>query len=140
MSVTSRWKAASLWSLLTAGVLAAATARADDNPWAVGSNWMVLRAGYAHSGADGAGEGGGGYGVGPFFRKLYNTGDDFSRVRTSGFIATGFDAPVASHQMLGFDIRMARVMSENKPENPVFGAGQLEASHWSMKLTYAIAY
>ena len=79
-------------------------------------------------------------GVGPFYRKLYRTGSDFSRVATSGFVASGFDAQVASNQMLGFDVRLARVASENKPVNPVFGAGQAEATHWSMKLGYAITY
>ena len=220
MSVTWRWKSAvSLLSVLVAGILTVATARADDDPWASGSDWMYLRAGYAHSGAAGAGNGGAGYGlgfrhflkpsrvsdwrvlgikplgflpwtlfkswsvgafveydvvgrfgtaseidvpaaieltrhirwkssarpyvtlgVGPFFRKMYNTGSDFSRVRTSGFVATGFDAPVAPHQLLGFDVRTARVMSENKPVNPVFGPGQQESTHWSMKLMYAITY
>jgi hypothetical protein len=184
--------------LLAVGVLAAAAARADDNPWAPGANWMYLRAGYflkpskvsdwkvlgieplgflpwtlfkswsvggfveydvmgrfgtasdiempaaieltRHMRWKSAAKPYLTFGVGPFFRKLYHTGSDFSRVRTSGFIASGFDAPVGSHQMLGFDVRMARVMSENKPVNPVFGAGQQEASHWSMKLAYAIAY
>src|SRR5262245_44692701 len=81
-----------------------------------------------------------GIGIGPFYRKLYNTGSDFSVVRTSGFLTTGVDAPIASNQLLGFDIRLARVMSENNPVNPVFGGGQNEATHWSMKLTYAIDY
>jgi hypothetical protein len=201
------------------GVLSAATGSADRNPWDPGRNWMYVRAGYAHSSADGSGNGGAGYaigfrhmlatsrvsdwrllgvkplglldwtlfknfsiggfveydvlsrfgtasevevpaaleltrhimwksvakpylalGVGPFYRKLYNTGSDFSIVRTSGFLATGIDAPVASNQVLGVDVRLARVMSENLPVNPVFGGGQHEATHWSMKLTYAIDY
>ena len=79
-------------------------------------------------------------GSGPFYRKLYKTGQDFSRVKTSGFLATGFDAPVATHQMLGFDMRYARVASENIPVNPVFGPGEPKATHWSLKLSYAITY
>ncbi len=218
--MTSRWNAAGWIALLASSVACAATARADDkNLWAPGSNWLYVRAGYAHSSANGSGNGGAGYGVGfrhflnpshvndwkvlgikplgflhwtlfrrwsiggfveydvigrygsasdveipaaveltrhimwksvarpyvtlgvgPFYRKLYNTGDDFSIVRTSGFLATGVDAPIAPHQMLGFDVRLARVMSENVPANPVFGGGELEASHWSMKLSYAVAY
>ena len=210
---------AGLLAALACGTLAASAARADDNPWDAGSNWMYLRAGLAHSAATGAGDGGAGYGigfrhmlkpskvnnwkvlgikplgflrwtmfkrwsvggfveydvlgrygsaaeievpaalemtrfiywksaarpyvtlgVGPFYRKMYKTGADFSNVRTSGFLATGFDAPVSSNQMIGFDARMARVQSENKPVNPVFGAGAFEASHWSLKLTYSITY
>ena len=210
---------AGLLSVLACGTLPASIARADIDPWAVGSNWMMLRAGFARSSSDGAGNAGAGYGigfrhvlktsrvdrwrvlgikplgflhwtvfkdwsvggfaeynvlgrygsaadievpaafemtrfiawrsaakpyvslgVGPHYRKMYNTGADFSNVRTSGFVATGFDAPVSSNQMLGFDIRMARVQSENKPVNPVFGSGSFEASHWSLKLSYSIIY
>ena len=210
---------AGLLAVLACGALAASAARADDNPWDVGSNWMFVRAGFARSAADGAGNAGAGYGVGfrhvlkpskvndwrvlgikplgflhwtlfkgwsvggfveynvlgrfgtssdievpaavemtrfihwksaakpyvtlgvgPHYRKMYNTGADFSQVRTSAFVATGFDAPVASNQMLGFDMRMARVQSENKPVNPVFGGGSFEATHWSLKLSYSIIY
>ena len=210
---------AGLLAGLACGALAVSAAHADGNPWAVGSNWMYLRAGFARNAADGAGNGGAGYGIGfrhmlkpsrldawrvlgikplgllhwtvfkdwsvggfvefntlgrygtasdievpaalemtrfinwksaakpylslgigPHYRKLYNTGSDFSYVRTSGFLAAGFDAPISTSQMLGFDARMARVQSENKPVNPVFGGGSFEASHWSFKLTYSIVY
>jgi hypothetical protein len=215
-----RWTATALLLVATlCGALGAAVARADDDPWDAGSNWMFLRAGMARNAADGAGNGGAGYGigfrhflkpsrvsdwkvvgikplgmlhwtlfkqwsiggfaeydvlgrygsaadievpaavelsrymmwrsaarpyvsfgVGPFYRKLYKTGSDFSRVKTSGFVAVGFDAPVTSSQILGFDVRVARVQSQNEPVNPVFGGGQFEANHWSAKLTYSIAY
>jgi outer membrane protein W len=220
VTISRRWKLmAALLAVLACGTLAAAAARADDDPWNVGSNWMFVRAGFARSSADGAGNAGAGYGigfrhvlkpsrvnewkvigikplgflhwtffkdwsvggfveynvlgrygsaadievpaaiemtryikwksaakpyvtlgVGPHYRKMYNTGSDFSIVRTSGFVATGFDAPVTSNQMLGFDVRLARVQSENKPVNPVFGSGAFESSHWSLKLTYSIVY
>ena len=218
--LTQRWKLmAGLLAGLACGALATSAARADDNPWDAGSNWMYVRAGLARSASQGAGNAGAGYGigfrhvlrpskvnnwkvlgikplgllhwtvfkdwsiggfveyntlgrfgsasdieipaalemthfigwksaakpyvtlgVGPHLRKLYNTGADFSNVRTSGFIAAGFDAPVSSNQMLGFDVRMARVQSENKPVNPVFGGGSFESSHWSLKLSYSIVY
>lgn len=81
-----------------------------------------------------------GFGGGPFYRKTSGTGQDFSNVKFAGFLNGGIDAPVAKHQMLGFDVRMARAANENDPPNPVFGAGQSEASHWSYKLTYSIVY
>jgi len=191
----------------------------DDNPWDAGSNWLYLRAGFARSGADGAGNGGGGYGVGfrhmlrpsrmsdwrvagirplrflhwtlfkqwsvggfveydvlgrfgsaqdvevpvaveltrhirwksaakpyvsfglgQFYRKTYNTGRDFAYSKTAGFVAGGVDAPVTNNQLLGVDVRMAVVESENTPVNPVFGPGSPQASHWSFKLSYSYAY
>ena len=51
-----------LLSVLGAG-LAAGSARAQD-PWAAGSNWLSVRAGYALSKVEGSGHGGGGYGFG----------------------------------------------------------------------------
>jgi len=89
-------------------------------------------------------------GTGPFYRKTYRTGNDFARVTVGNFVATGFDTPVAPNQMLGFDVRLARVNSENNPVNPVFGAGQNKvtdsggvnhkATHWSAKLAYSVHY
>lgn len=220
MIFTKRWiHVAAVFAVMACGSLAASAARADNDPWDAGSNWMYLRGGLARNGAMGAGNGGAGYGIGfrhmlkpskvnnwkvlglkplgflhwtlfnnwslggfveydvlgrygsaqdvevpvaaemtryihwksaarpyitlgagPFYRKVYKTGNDFSRVKTSGFLATGFDAPVASNQMLGFDVRMARVASENIPVNPVFGPGEPKATHWSIKLSYALTY
>ncbi len=213
--------------------IASSAARADDNPWDPGSNWLYLRGGYAKSAAVGAGNGGAGYGFGfrhmltpskvnewsvlghrplgilhwtlfknwsfggfaeydvlgrygtaeeieipvaldltrhlmwktsarpyvtigggPFYRKTYKTGADSRRVAMSGFVASGFDAIIAPGQMLGLDVRLARVDSEHKPINPVFGAGgsvtndprfgirvrDTEATHWSVKLSYALTY
>jgi hypothetical protein len=79
-------------------------------------------------------------GFGPFYRKTYGTSADFGRVAVSGYVAGGFDARVAPGQLLGIDARLARVDSENTPPNPVFGPGQNEASHWSVKLVYSLAY
>jgi hypothetical protein len=79
-------------------------------------------------------------GFGPHYRKTYGTGEDFGRIAVSGFVAGGFDVAIAEGQMLGIDVRLARVDAENKPANPVFGPGQNEATHWSVKLAYTLAY
>ncbi len=214
-----RWLAiAGLAALVASGVQVAA-ARAADNPWGAGANWIYLRAGFAHSSVDGGGNGGAGYGMGfrhmlkpshvnewrvlgvkplgflrwtvfrdwslggsveynvvgrygsaseieipatfdmtryilwkseakpyvtlgfgPYYRKLYNTGSDLSKIVPSAFLGTGFDMPVSNHQLVGFDLRMARVASENKPVNPVFGGGSYISNHWSFKVAYAVTY
>lgn len=233
----SMWRWAAAGGLLASLALVAA-ARADDDPWRANGNWLYVRGGYAKSDANGAANGGAGYGfgfrhmltpskldqwallgrrpfhplhwtlfkswsfggfveydvlgsygsareveipaaleltrhimwksaahpymtigAGPFYRKTYGTGDDFGRVALTAFFASGFDAPVGSHQLLGIDVRAALVDSENKPINPVFGSGgnvhsifydkngqqlievrNAQAIHWSLKLSYAVAY
>ena len=79
-------------------------------------------------------------GAGPYYHKSYRTGNDYARVAIASFLSTGMDTPVAPNQMLGFDIRLARVRSEISPANPVFGGGQPRATHWSAKLSYAVHY
>lgn len=79
-------------------------------------------------------------GMGTFHRKTYRTGTDLSHTAVAGFVSTGFDARIASNQMLGVDARLARVPSENSPPNPVFGGGTSEATHWSVKLSYSVTY
>ena len=79
-----------------------------------------------------------GLGGGWFYRKSYGTGDDFGRGVRGLYLAGGFNAPVTDRQMLGLDIRLARLDSKNIPVNPVFGAGQPTATHVSIKLSYAI--
>ncbi len=80
------------------------------------------------------------FGFGAFHRKTYRTGDDFSKTSIGSFVATGFDARIADRQLLGFDARLARVPNENSPPNPVFGGGASTATHWSLKLQYAVTY
>jgi hypothetical protein len=79
-------------------------------------------------------------GFGSFHRKTTNTGNDFSRTVVCGFIDGGVDMSVASNQLLGVDVRFARVDGENPNNNPVFGTGESSATHWSVKLGYAIQY
>jgi outer membrane protein W len=61
----SPWTLAlALFCIAAAGAAAVGPACAEDNPWAPGTQWLTLRAGYAKSSVEGAGEGGGGYGFG----------------------------------------------------------------------------
>jgi hypothetical protein len=50
--------------LMIAGLLAAAPARAVDDPWTPGTSWLSIRAGYAKFAAVNAPNGAAGYGVG----------------------------------------------------------------------------
>ena len=79
-------------------------------------------------------------GTGPFYRKTYQTGNDLRVVNFGGYVASGFDVPVGPSQMLGFDFRIAHVDGKNKPVNPVFGPGQVTATHWGLKLAYSVVY
>jgi outer membrane protein W len=79
-----------------------------------------------------------GVGGGWFYRKSYGTGSDSGRGVRGLYLAGGFNAPIADRQTLGLDVRLARLDSENRPANPVFGAGTATATHVSIKLNYAI--
>lgn len=81
-----------------------------------------------------------GLGAGPFYRKTYRTGSDQAVVAVGGYLTTGMNLLVAPSQLVGLDLRLARVDARNVPPNPVFGGGETEATHWSIKLNYAITY
>lgn len=81
-----------------------------------------------------------GAGFGPFYRKTYRTGDDHVTRKTGYYLTAGMNTPVAPMQLLGLDLRWARVGNKNDPPSPVFGSGQVEATHWSIKLNYSVAY
>jgi outer membrane protein W len=205
---------------LVASAVAVGSARAADNdPWNAGATWLSVRAGYAKNSAPGAGNGGGGYGIGfshmlgttpigrwqilglkplgwlhwsvfkdfslggyvhydvlgrvgeaseievpatieivrhfraknsphtylgagmgPFYRKTYRTGNDQVALVTGCYGTTGVNALVAPNQLLGLDLRWARVVNKNDPPNPVFGVGGGGATHWSVKLNYSFTY
>ncbi len=81
-----------------------------------------------------------GVGAGMFYRKLYRTGNDFGRVKPGAYVVFGTNAPLDARQVLGIDLRVARVNGENVGGNPVFGPGTPKVSHWSIKFNYSIAY
>jgi hypothetical protein len=213
---TTAAAAAVLATLLVAAC--AGAARADDDPFDTGSHWLTVRAGYAKNGADAAGNGGAGYGIGvshmlkpyrisdwqllgrkplgflrwtffkqfalglnvhhdvvsrfgsayevdvpatvelvrhfrwntparpylgvgtgPYFRKAYHTGADFTRVEVGTYLTSGMNLEVAPGQLLGFDVRYARLDGSNDPPDPVFGPGTGSAGRWTVKLNYSIA-
>lgn len=216
-STRTKAAAAMLAALLVAAFAGVAFAEVD--PWDRGSNWLSVRGGYVKNGAEGAGNGGAGYGigvthmlkpyrisnwevlgrkplgflrwtffkqfsvgmnvnhdvvsrfgtaievdvpatvelvrhfrsttapkpyigfgVGPYFRKAYHTGADFTRVEVGTYFTTGANLVVATNQLLGVDLRLAQVDGANDPSNPVFGEGSSSASRWSVKLNYSFAY
>lgn len=79
-----------------------------------------------------------GLGGGPYFRKAYHTGEDFTRVEVGTYLTTGMNLVVAPSHMLGFDLRYARLDGANDPPNPVFGPGDGTSSRWTFKLTYSL--
>ena len=81
-----------------------------------------------------------GVGGGGFYRKLYRTGSDISRMKPGVYAVFGTNVPLDDHQVLGVDMRIARVNSDNIYDNPVFGFGKRSATHLSLKLNYALTY
>ena len=77
------------------------------------------------------------FGGGPFYRKITGTTDDQSGVNWGYYIGGGLNTEVATGNMLGLDVRFQRVNGVNDPPNPVFGGGQQETTHWSIKLVYS---
>jgi len=80
-----------------------------------------------------------GVGAGGFYRKLYRTGRDFAAFKPGEYLTLGANLPVDAHQLLGIDLRIARVNGLNNG-NPVFGDGKRHVTHWSLKFGYAITY
>lgn len=93
-----------------------------------------------------------GFGMGPFYRKLYRTGADIRTVKLGTYLAFGANTPIDKHQLLGIDARFIRLDATNDPANPVFGpgSGKLKTNptrvergngtHWSLKINYTLAY
>ena len=81
-----------------------------------------------------------GAGFGPFYRKTYRTGNDQVTLVTGSYLTAGLNTPIAPGQILGLDLRWSRVDGYNDPANPVFGSGEGRATHWGIKLGYALAY
>lgn len=81
-----------------------------------------------------------GLGGGTFYRKLYRSGDDIGRNTGAGYVVLGVNSPAQRNGVLGLDFRYIQVDAENKPANPVFGAGDRTASYLSFKVNYALTY
>jgi len=81
-----------------------------------------------------------GIGGGAFYRKLYRSGDDFARTRPGKYIVFGVNSPVDGNRVLGIDARLVKVDALNDGVNPVFGLGDDNATHWSVKVNYALTY
>jgi opacity protein-like surface antigen len=81
-----------------------------------------------------------GFGSGAFYRKLYRTGDDIGVMRPGRYIVLGMNSPVDGTRVLGVDVRFVKLDATNIRVNPVFGAGDNNATHWSVKLNYTLTY
>src|SRR5947207_2360434 len=97
-----------------------------------------------------------GLGAGGFYRKTYRTGSDIRSINPGVYVALGANAPIQKGQLLGFDVRIIRLNTENDPVNPVFGAGGSKsrhqaplpsgrprnpgALHWSAKINFTMTY
>ena len=81
-----------------------------------------------------------GIGGGAFYRKLYRSGGDLGRTRPGKYIVFGMNSPVDGNKVLGIDARLVKIDALNHGVNPVFGPGDDNATHWSVKLNYALTY
>ena len=81
-----------------------------------------------------------GVGGGAFYRKLYRSGDDIGVMRSGKYLVLGVNSPIDGINVLGLDMRLAKVDATNAGVNPVFGLGDDNATHWSVKLNYALTY
>jgi len=81
-----------------------------------------------------------GVGAGGFYRKLYRSGHDIGRMKPGAYFVFGANSPIDAHHVIGLDARFARVNGDNLVNNPVFGPGKASATHWSIKLNYALTY
>jgi hypothetical protein len=90
-----------------------------------------------------------GLGGGAYFRKTTGTGADINETQPGFYLNFGANASISGDQLLGLDFRVSRVKAVYDPPNPVFGAGSIGrstagvleermASHWSMKLNWAL--
>ena len=64
-------------------------------------------------------------------------------MRVGGYVVFGANSPIDAHHVLGLDARVARVEridKENIAVNPVFVDVEESATHWSLKLNYALTY
>src|SRR5262245_30088237 len=81
-----------------------------------------------------------GIGGGAYYRKVSNTGDDFSVVKPGFLLVFGVNLPIDDHQVLGLDVRTSFLDTGNSGVNPVFGDGNQNSPLWSVKLNYALTY
>lgn len=81
-----------------------------------------------------------GVGGGAFYRKLYRSGDDIGEMRSGKYLVLGVNSPVDGTNVLGLDLRVVKLDATNVRVNPVFGAGDNNAKHWSVKVNYAVTY
>ena len=84
-----------------------------------------------------------GIGGGGYWRGVYRTGYDIGHMRVGGYVVFGANSPIDAHHVLGLDARVARVEridKENIAVNPVFVDVEESATHWSLKLNYALTY
>lgn len=81
-----------------------------------------------------------GGGLGSVYRKTYRTGADHSNFQPMYFTSVGVDAPIDKAHVLGLDVRLAGVSSDQLVPDPVFGPEKPRTVHWSVKLNYALTY
>ena len=81
-----------------------------------------------------------GVGGGAFYRKLYRSGDDIGVMRSGKYLVLGVNSPIDGTNVLGLDLRLVKLDATNVRVNPVFGAGDNNATHWSVKINYAVTY
>src|SRR5262249_20319311 len=81
-----------------------------------------------------------GVGTGAFYRKMYRTGADHSEFEPAYFVSSGANVPIDKSHLLGLDVRLAAVASDQVVDNPVFGHEKSRSVHWSIKLNYSLTY
>jgi opacity protein-like surface antigen len=81
-----------------------------------------------------------GGGLGTVYRKAYRTGDDWSNFQPMYFGSFGANVPVDKSHLLGLDVRIEGVSSDQMTDNPVFLSEKSRSVHWSIKINYATTY
>jgi hypothetical protein len=78
-----------------------------------------------------------GVGVGAFFHKNYRSGLSRSSILPATVYKFGADAPLDDHNVLGMDVRVATVGTDDESVDPVFGKAKERSIRWSVKLAFA---
>jgi hypothetical protein len=81
-----------------------------------------------------------GGGVGAFYHQVYRSGADRAHFLPATVYKFGVDAPLDRHSVLGIDMRVASVASDDETHDPVFGTDRPHSGRWSAKLNYARAF
>ena len=77
---------------------------------------------------------GGGWGM--IYHKTYRTGVDQAGFRQGLYLATGGNAVLNSHNLLGFDVRLM-LEQDTRSINPTFPNRKAATRNWSLKLSYS---